>query len=141
RIVRVQALRRLAPRSLDLDLAYGRLDRADHALGDPILELEHIGDLAVVTIAPHVRACRGLDELRGDPKAVAALAHAALHHVADAELAPDFANIDGLALVRERRVAGDDEEPAKPGEARDDLFHHAVGEVLLLRVARHVRER
>jgi hypothetical protein len=54
-------------------------------------------------------------ELHRDAHAVADLAHAALNHIADAELLGDLLHMDGIALVDERRVARDDEEPAQLG--------------------------
>src|SRR6516162_2049974 len=48
---------------------------------------------------------------------------------------PDAAALDGLALVSKSRIAGDDEQPADAGQRGDDLLDHAVGEILLLRVA------
>src|SRR5271165_1900610 len=77
----------------------------------------------------------------GDADPVAALAHRAFEHVAHAELAPDLFHIDGLALVSEARIAGDDEEPADAAQRGDDLLDHAVGEIFLLGVTAHVGER
>ena len=54
-----------------------------------------------------MRAGLGLDQLRGDAHAIGGLAHAALQHIAHAELATDLLYIDGAALVGEARIAGD----------------------------------
>jgi hypothetical protein len=51
------------------------------------------------------------------------------------------ATLNGLALVRKTRIAGDDEEPFDTRECRNDLLDRAVGEVLLLGVAAHVLKR
>src|SRR5438552_7186611 len=88
-----------------------------------------------------MRAGFGIDQLRGDAHPVAALAHAAFEHIAHAEFAADLLHIDRLALVGEARIAGDDEEPADAAERGDDLLDHAVGEILLLRVAARILER
>ena len=69
------------------------------------------------------------------------LAHAAFQDVAHAELPPDLPHVHGAALVGEARIAGDDEQPADLRERGDDVLDHAVGEVVLLRIAAHVRER
>ena len=69
-----------------------------------------------------------------------AVAHAALEHVAHAELPRDLAHIRSLALVDEAGVAGDDEQPAQARERGDDVLGDPVGEVLLLRLAAHVGE-
>jgi len=54
---------------------------------------------------------------------------------------PDLLHIDRLAFVGKARIAGDHEQPADARERSDDLLDHAVGEILLLRVAAHVLER
>src|SRR5262249_38377296 len=89
---------------------------------------------------PDMRPGLSLDQLNGNAYPVAGLPHRALQDVADAELAPDLFHIDGLALVNEARIAGDHEEPADAAERGDDLFHHAVREIFLFRVAAHVGE-
>jgi hypothetical protein len=48
--------------------------------------------------------------------------------------------VDGLAFVDERRIPGDDEEPAQLGQRRDDVLADAVGKILLFRFAAHVDE-
>ena len=88
-----------------------------------------------------MRAGLGVDELRGDAHAVARLAHAAFEHIADAELASDLPHVDRLALVGEARIARDHEQPFDARQAGDDVLDHAVGEILLLRIAAHVLER
>ena len=136
----VHAVRRLAPgakifRGIEL-----RLDRGDDRLGDLVLHREHVGEIAVVALRPDVAAGGDVVELRRDAHAVAALAHAALDHIADAEFLGDLLHVDGLALVDERRVARDHEEPAQLGQRGDDVLADAVGEILLLRIAAHVGE-
>jgi hypothetical protein len=87
-----------------------------------------------------MRAGERIDQLRGDADAAAPFAHRAFEHVAHAEFAPDLLHVDGLALVREARIAGDDEQPADAGQCRGDLLDHTVGEIFLLRVAAHIGE-
>ena len=55
--------------------------------GDLVLDGEDVGELAVVALGPDVAVGRGVDQLDGDAHPVAGLAHAALDHVLDAELA------------------------------------------------------
>ena len=62
---------------------------------------EDVGQFAVIAIGPDVVASRGVDQLGGDAHAVAALADAALQHVAHAEFAGDALYVDCLALVGE----------------------------------------
>src|SRR5262249_1227965 len=68
------------------------------------------------------------------------LSHRAFEHIAHPELSPDPLHIDGLALVGEARIAGDDEEPFDTRQRGDDFLDHAVGEIFLVRVAAHVLE-
>ena len=67
-------------------------------------------------------------------------AHAPFEDVTHAEAFADLADVDVLALERERRIAGDDEELRELREGRDDVFGDAVGEIFLLGVAAHVGE-
>jgi hypothetical protein len=97
----VQAVGRLAFgakifRRIDL-----RLDRADNGLADLVLHREHVGEVAVVAFRPKRAAGRDVIELCGDTHAVAALTHAALDQIPDAELLGDLSDVDGLALVGE----------------------------------------
>ena len=74
-------------------------------------------------------------------KPLAGAAHAAFEHVAHAELARDLLHVDRAVLVDECRVARDDEQPADAGQAGDQVFRNAVGEILLIRIVAHVGER
>ena len=140
-VVGVEALGRLALRALDLRPLQLRRDRADDARGDLVLQLEDIVERAFETVRPEMRPGRGIDELPGDAHPVRGLAHAAFQHVAHAQLATDLLHVDRPALVGEARIARDDEQPANARQRRDDVLHHAVGEVLLLGVAAQVQER
>src|SRR5438132_5599744 len=88
-----------------------------------------------------MRAARGVDQLRGDAHSAACFADRAFQDIADAELASNVLYIDGPPLIGEARIAGDDEEPTDAAERGDDLLDHAVGEILLLRVAARILER
>src|SRR6516164_419637 len=87
-----------------------------------------------------MRAGQGIDQLPGDAHASSRLAYRALEDIAHAELAPDLLHVDGAALVREGRIAGNDEQPADLAQSSDDFFDHAVGEILLLGIAAHIGE-
>src|ERR1700730_10885715 len=88
-----------------------------------------------------MRAGDRVDQLPGNADPIAAFAHRAFEHIAHAKLMPDLLRIGRLALVRETRIAGDDEQPADARERGNDLLYHAIGEILLLRVAAHICER
>ena len=54
----VDALRRLAPHARGFRQQDLRADRADHPVGDLVLQLEDVGQLAVVALGPQVIAGR-----------------------------------------------------------------------------------
>jgi hypothetical protein len=88
-----------------------------------------------------MRSGRGVDQLCRNSHPVANFSDAALEDVAYAQLPTNLLHIDRLPLVRERRVARNDKEPAQPGKRRDDVLGDAIAEVLLLGVSAHVDER
>jgi len=109
----IHAVGRLALGAKTLRRIELRLDRGDDAFGDLVLHGEYVGELAVVSLRPEMTAGGDVVELSGDAHAIAFLAHAAFDHVTDAKGLADFLDVDGLALVGERRVARDHEEPAQ----------------------------
>ena len=131
---------RLACCTLDLRCPEARLDGGRHRLRDAILQVEHVVQRAVEAIGPDMAGGFRFDQLAGDPQPGAGAAHATFQHVAHAELAAHLTHIHRTPLVGEGRIAGDDEEPAHAGERGCDVLDHAVGEVVLLRVAAHVLE-
>jgi hypothetical protein len=128
-------------RALDL----GSLDVLFHGGNDPlrnlVLQGEDGSEVALVAIGPNVGAGLGLDQLGDDAHPGAGLAYAALSHVAHAKLAADLQHIGDPDLVDEARLAGDHEQPAHARQGHENVVDHAVGEVLLLRIAAHVGKR
>jgi len=118
-----------------------RLDDTGNAERDLVLKLKDIFEGAVEAVGPEMRPAHCADQLRGDADPITALAHRAFQHVAHTEFAADLLHVDEAALVAEARIAGDDEQPADTGERGNDLLDHAVGEILLFRVAAHIGER
>ena len=84
-------------------------DAADDVPRNLVLQREDVGHVAVVTFAPDVAARIPVEELGGDPEAVAAAPDASLEHVAYAKLARDLSDVERLALVGKGRVARYDE--------------------------------
>ncbi len=140
-VIGIETFGRLAFGAFDFGLLQLRPDRADDARRHLVLQIEDILQRAVETVGPEMRIGRAVDELAGDAHPVRRLAHAAFEDVAHPQLAADLFYIDRPALVGEAGVPGDDEQPAHARQRRDDVFHHAIGEILLLRVAAHVLER
>ncbi len=140
-VIGVEIVGMLSPGAFDLRALQAGLDDADDLVGDLVLQVENVFQRAVVAVGPQMRPGRGLDQLRRDAHPVARLAHASFQDIAHAELTPDLSHIDGSALVGEARIARDHEQPFDPRQAGDDVLDHAVGEILLLRIAAHVLER
>ena len=114
---------------------------SDDGGGDLILNVKNIRELAVVAIGPDVLVGAPIDQLDDHPNAVSGFSDASLEQIVGAELAGDTAEVNGLTLVFERRVAGDDEKAAKTGKLREDFLRQPVGEELLLGIAAHIGQR
>ena len=134
----VEALRRLAPNASRLGGQDLRQDRTNDPVRDLVLKLEDIFHFAIVFVRPQMDAVRGIDQLPGDTNPVGDLSHAALEDISHAELACDSAHVDRFTFEGETRIARDDEEPALPGQARNNVLGQPVGEVFLFRIAAHV---
>jgi len=119
----------------------GGLDDARDVRRDPVLQFEDIFEGAVETVGPKMRAGGGIDQLAADAQPIAAFAHRAFEHIADAELASDLLDVGRLTLEGEARIASEDNEPTDAGERGDDLLDHAIDEIILFRVAAQIGER
>jgi hypothetical protein len=82
----------------------------------------------------------GIDKLSCDADSICRFANATFQHVAHPELASDLLHVDGAPLVREARVAGDDEQRLEMRQRRDDVIDHSVREIFLLRIGAQVGE-
>ena len=69
-------------------------------MSDIVLDLENIGQIAVVAVAPEMSATFRVDELRGNAHALAGPADRAFEHGTHAELAADGANVDRACPCR-----------------------------------------
>src|SRR5580704_11368283 len=83
----------------------------------------------------------GFNQLTGNSHPASHFPYAALQHIADAQFATDLLDVDGLALVRERGVASDDEQRLEPGQGRENILDNSVSEIFLIRIAAQVLER
>jgi len=128
----------LRPRTLDGHQF--RLDRRRDFLGDVVLQLEDIGELAIVMLGPVVGAAHRVDKFGRDPQAIARLSHASFQDVAYAEFASDLLYVDGPPLVNEARMTRDDQEPPQPRKGGDDVLGNAIAEVVLLGIAAQVQK-
>ena len=99
-----------------------------HLLRQLALDRENVICWAVPALRPDMPAAAGLDQLGGDTNPLARMLDTALEHVANAELAAHLAQVGGLVLVLQGRVAGDDREVAEAGEIGDHVLGDAVGE-------------
>src|SRR3984957_14579733 len=139
-VVRVKIVRGLMLGPVNFGLLDSRRNRADYARGHLVLQLENVLKRPVETIGPKMRAIACVDQLAGDAHLIAALAHGTFEDVTDTKLASYSFNIDRLTCVSEARIASDDEQTANARQCGTDLLDHAVGEILLLGIARHVLE-
>ena len=131
--LRAQAQGALAARGVD-----PVAERGGDGAHDIVLQGQHIDGIAVIAVGPQVIAALGLDELCGDPQAVADAAHAALDQVADGEFAADARDVEVAAAILEGRVARDDEQRAEARQLGDDVLGDTVAEVPLLRIVAQV---
>src|SRR5215469_14897789 len=88
-----------------------------------------------------MRSARRVEELRGNPYAVANAAQAAFENIAHTEFASDLADVDGAALISEARIARDHKEPLDARQASDDFLDHSVGQIFLFRITAQISER
>src|SRR6516164_6995675 len=88
-----------------------------------------------------MRSARRVEELRGNPYAVANAAHAAFENIAHTKFASDLADVDGAALIGEARIARDHKEPLDARQASDDFLDHSVGQIFLFRITAQIGER
>ena len=118
------------------------LQRRDDLPRHLVLHREDVGEVAVVAFRPKMRrrvdASMSCAVMRTRFPARRMLPSST---DLDAEIAPDRADVDVLALVGEARVARDHQQAADLRQIGDDVLADAVGEIFLLGVARHVGER
>src|SRR5262249_32775134 len=98
---------------------------------DVLLDREYVGNLPVVAIAPDLRAIARAHQLGLYNETIALLRDPAGHNGVDVELLSQGLWLDILPLVAECRRAGHYFKGLNLGQAVDDAFGHAVGEVIV----------
>src|SRR5262245_6677833 len=79
-------------------------------------------------------------QLCGYPQPLAGTPQAALKHVADAEILGHLPDVNSTYFVDERRISGDHCETGEAAKRSDDVINHAIGKVVLLRIAAEIGE-
>src|SRR5262245_34551734 len=123
------------PHALDLGLLQFWCDRSHDPRRDLILQIEYIVDRAVKTLGPQVGPRLCIDELSHDAHTVFRLAHAPFQYITRAQFATNLSNVCGPALVGEARRASVYKQHPYERQGRDDLIHHAISEICLLRIS------
>ena len=107
--------------------------------GDLGLDVEDVGELAVVGLGPELSPAL-VEELRRYAQLAARLAHAALQDVAHTEHRADALDPDGAVLERERGRAADHVQLTDARERVQDLLGDAVAEVAVVGIVADVGE-
>ena len=109
--------------------------------GDAVFEREYVSRIAVIAILPDLGIVGGTRHLHSDPNPLAFATYAPLNDEARAERSADAARVEiAASLVLESPRSSRDLNPVHLSERRRQLIGHAVGEVLLRRVAADVGE-
>ena len=117
------------------------VQRARKARDDFVLHVEEISQGLVEPLGPEMIARFGIDQLDIDAYSVSAALNAAFEDIANVQLAPDLLQIDGLALVGERRITRDYDRAPYAREVGREALGDPVDEMLLLPVAADIGER
>ena len=118
-----------------------RCHSADNPSGNLVLNRENVLQISVKSLRPQVSSTACLDELGCDPDSATCFPNAAFYYVVDVQFLANSTQIGRLALVLKGRIASDHRESVEAAQFSDYVLGDAVGEVLLLRIARHVGER
>ena len=129
-----------------LDLA-GLFARELHRQGlhdlayDLVLQREDLGPVAIVPFGPEMVPAQRVNELCVHTHEIGFAPDAPFEDVAHPQVLGDLLHLDRLAPVCPRGVPRDDKDAGELGQVRDQVFRHAVGEVVLRRVVAQVVER
>src|SRR5215471_11725400 len=95
-LIHQRAARAFAPHSRLFAKRQPNLERGDDVLRNPVLKLEHVVEVALETVGPHMAAVQAVDQLRRQSHSFAGLTNAPFQHIASAEYSPDFAYVPRL---------------------------------------------
>ena len=76
-------------------------DRGRHAPRNIVLQLENIGQLAIIVLGPMLHTARRAGQLRGNPQPVSRLLDTPFENITNTEIAADLGNLHALVLVNE----------------------------------------
>src|SRR5262249_16716928 len=105
-----------------------------------VLKLKYIVQRTVKAVRPCVSAAHRIDQLGRNSQSTPSLAHTAFEDKANAKFAADLSDVGRFSFVSKTRVARDHKQRFETRQRGDDVLHHAVSEILLLGIARHVLE-
>ncbi len=106
--------------------------------GHVALQQQNVAQVAVIVFRPNMLIAAAIHQLRGDANMIAGKLHCTFDHCVHVQLARDLRQWFVGALVAHDRSVGDDLQVSKFGELRNQVFGHAVGEVVLLGVRAQV---
>ena len=106
-----------------------------------VLKIKYVVRSAFESIGPDMHTGRAVNELTDKAQAIAGAPDATFEHVANAKFTPNLAEIDRFALVGERGVPRDDEQPRATRQRGDEFLSHAFRKIIFLKIAAHVGER
>src|SRR5215467_11825323 len=109
-LVHQRAARAFAPQAHVFAERQPNLKRGYDVLCYPILKLEHVVEVALETVGPHMAAVQTVDQLCRQSHSIAGLAHAPFQHISDAKCSADFAYVPCLPFEYKTRIASYDHQ-------------------------------
>ena len=114
---------------------------SDNLPHDLVLHHRQIVERTIIVFRPNVIARARINQLCGDPDAFSHTANAAFDQELYIEFVGRLPDVDGHAKEAKAGVARGDGDRAPARQIRDDVLSDPVGEIILLRVGRHIGER
>ena len=108
--------------------------------GELALELEQIGNLAVIGVVPDMLICPGIDQLRVDSHAIAFAPDRSFHDIGDSQRLPDFAQIARARFVLPNRGPAGHLQIGHPRQTRENVVLDTIREVGVLGIVAEVVE-